>query len=69
MARKVELHLITKDDFSKYEAVRRSGLTNMFDVKMVSELSGLGREMILGIMSNYQELCGMYPDIRTLEKR
>lgn len=36
-----------------YEEVRKSGATNMFDVKTVEMLSGLGRAEILDIMKNY----------------
>lgn len=55
---------ITKENFKAYEAVRESGVTNMFAVKLVSELSGLTREQILYIMENYDELCKKYPDVR-----
>lgn len=47
---------ITQEQFKAYESVRRSGATNMFNTKMVSELSGLDREVILLIMENYEEL-------------
>ena len=55
---------ITKEEFESYESVRESGVTNMFAVKLVSELSGLSREQILYIMENYDELCKKYPDVR-----
>ena len=55
---------ITKDDFASYESVRESGVTNMFAVRTVSELSGLSREQILYIMKNYGELCKKYPGVR-----
>jgi len=48
--------MITKDQFSAYINVQMSGVTNMFDVRTVSELSGLSREQILEIMKNYGEL-------------
>lgn len=47
---------ITHDDFLAYEAyerVRRSGVTNMFDVERVKELSGLSDAQILAIMEHY----------------
>lgn len=58
---------VTKDDFASYESVRVSGVTNMFDIKIVSELSGLSREQILYIMKNYGELCKKYPGVRKEE--
>jgi hypothetical protein len=44
---------ITKDDFKAYLAVQRSGITNMFDVRMVNQLSGLEKPQIFDIMTNY----------------
>jgi len=55
---------ITKEDFAAYEDVRSSGVTNMFDVKTVSMLSGLDRETIIEIMENYSDLMEKYPDVR-----
>jgi hypothetical protein len=47
---------ITKEKFDEYERVRQSGATNMFDVRMVCNLSWLSREEVLSIMNNYGEL-------------
>ena len=47
---------ITKDEFGSYEAVRESGVTNMFNVSVVSDLSGLSKEKIFFIMENYEVL-------------
>ena len=47
---------ITKEQFNSYEDVRLSGVTNMFDVKTVSNLSGLDRATILIIMDKYAEI-------------
>ncbi len=55
---------ITKEDFKSYEVVRKSGVTNMFLVNVVSELSGLCRDKIITIMENYEELMRKYPDVR-----
>ena len=44
---------ITEEKYRTYEAVRRSGLTNMFDVRMVCELSDLAQDEVLDIMKNY----------------
>ena len=51
---------ITQDEFAAYEDVRESGVTNMFNVSVVSDYSGLSREKITDIMSNYQTLCIKY---------
>jgi len=48
---------ITKEDFWDYEAIRRSGRTNMLDVDTVVILSnGLNKEKCFEIMKNYSEL-------------
>ena len=44
---------ITEEKFHAYEAVRRSGVTNMFDLPMVSLLSGLSHREVLLIMKEY----------------
>lgn len=43
-----------------YESVRESGVTNMFAVSTVSELSGLDKNIILAIMKNYGSLREQY---------
>lgn len=48
--------MITKKQFVSYEGVRVSGITNMFNVKLVCQISGLSREKCLKIMDNYSEL-------------
>ena len=53
---------ITQEQFESYEDVRESGVTNMFDVKTVSELSGLEKEEIMTIMQSYGELKEKYND-------
>lgn len=45
--------IITKDDFKRYITVQKSGLTNMFDVRNVMNMSGLEKEQIFDIMKNY----------------
>ena len=55
---------ITKDEFEAYEKVRVSGVTNMFMVNDVSDLSGLERDKIMAIMSGYDELEKKYPGVR-----
>lgn len=44
---------VTEQDFLAYREVQLSGVTNMFDVEMVSQLSGLSRERISDIMKDY----------------
>ena len=47
---------ITNDEFISYEEVRSSGITNMWDVRYVCELSGLGKDKVMFIMKNYSKL-------------
>jgi len=51
---------ITKDQFEAYVDVQMSGVTNMMDVRTVSELSGLERQEIITIMKNYNKLQEKY---------
>ena len=53
---------ITQEQFESYEDVRESGVTNMFDVKTVGELSGLEKEEIMTIMTNYGTLKDKYDE-------
>jgi len=53
---------ITKEQFEAYVDVQMSGVTNMFDVKTVSELSGLEKEEIMAIMESYSELKEKYDE-------
>lgn len=51
---------ITKEEFWAYENVRRSGVTNMFDLVAVSRLSGLDRKTVLEIHKSYSTLKAEY---------
>lgn len=51
---------ITKEQFTAYKKVQQSGVTNMFDVKQVVELSGLKREQVMEIMTNFKSLKEKY---------
>ena len=51
---------ITKEEFEAYTDVQHSGVTNMFDVKTVEMLSGLGRSKIIEIMNKYDILLNKY---------
>jgi hypothetical protein len=53
---------ITKEQFEAYVDVQMSGVTNMFDVKTVGELSGLEKEEIMEIMKNYGTLKDKYDE-------
>ena len=43
-------------DFVKYLDCRDSGVTNMFDLRNVTALTGLSKEQIMYIMKNFSEL-------------
>ena len=53
---------ITQEQFEAYVDVQESGVTNMFDVKTVGELSGLEKEEIMTIMQSYSELKEKYDE-------
>ena len=53
---------ITKENFEAYVDVQMSGVTNMFDVRTVSDLSGLEKEQIMTIMQHYGELKDKYDE-------
>ena len=57
-----KMEKITKQQFEAYVDVQESGVTNMFDVKTVGELSGLEKEQIITIMKNYGELKDKYDE-------
>jgi len=56
---------ITKEQFQAYEDVGESGITNMFDSRVVSKYSGLNREQIVEIMKRYEDLMTLYPEVRS----
>ena len=56
---------ITKEEFERYEEARRGGRTNMLMISNVCSLSGLDKEKVNYIMSNYSELMKKYPDVRS----
>lgn len=51
---------ITKQQFLAYETVRLSGVTNMFDTRVVTKLSELSEAQVLTIMKNYTALKNKY---------
>ena len=56
----IETVNVTQDEFNAYEDVRESGVTNMFNVSVVSDYSGLSKEKIIEIMTNYEILNNKY---------
>ena len=56
----IETVNVTQDEFNAYEDVRESGVTNMFNVSVVSDYSGLSRDKIITIMKNYNTLADKY---------
>ena len=51
---------ITQEEFDAYVEVQMSGVTNMFNVSVVSDYSGLSRDKIITIMENYNTLADKY---------
>ena len=56
----IETVNVTQDEFDAYEDVRISGVTNMINVSVVSDYSGLSKDKIIEIMSNYNTLAQKY---------
>jgi hypothetical protein len=44
---------ITKEKIQTYEDIRQSGVTNMYQVKNVMQLSGLAFDECVELMKNY----------------
>jgi len=63
--------MITKEDFKKYEAVRVSGVCNMFNIDYVKQESGLTRGKILEIMKNYNKYLNQFisKQMQEMEKK
>ena len=57
MAETVKVDML---DFVKYLDVRDSGVTNMFDLRNVTALTGLNKEQCIAIMEQYNELDKKY---------
>ena len=53
---------ISREQFEAYVDVQESGVTNMFDVRTVGDLSGLEKEEIMTIMQSYGELKEKYDE-------
>ena len=61
---KVDWNKITEEELQEYEKVRVSGVTNMWAVDVVEDLSGLDRDTIRSIMEHYTDLNKKYPGVR-----
>lgn len=55
---------ITREQFEAYEAVRASGVTNMWNATLVCKLSNLEKKTVFEIMKRYKELEKQYPGVR-----
>ena len=53
---------ITKEQFEAYVDVQMSGVTNMMNVTLVGELTGLTRNECIEIMKNYGTLKEKYDE-------
>ena len=53
---------ISREQFEAYVDVQESGVTNMVDVRTVSQLSGLEKKQILTIMTSSGELKNKYDE-------
>ena len=51
---------ITKEQFTAYVRVQKSGVTNMFDIRNVTALTGLNKEQSIAINEQYNELDKKY---------
>ena len=51
---------ITQEEFDAYVKVQMSGVTNMLNVSVVSDYSGLSRDKIIEIITNYETLAKRY---------
>ena len=55
---------ITREKFAAYEKVRQSGVTNMFNMELVCQLSGLTEKECFYIMKHYSQLMTAFKDVR-----
>lgn len=52
----------TKEQFEEYVAIRDEGITNMFDLRFITQYSdtGLNKEICIYIMKHFNELAEEY---------
>lgn len=53
---------MNKEKFESYVEIQKSGVTNMWFIDVVSELSGLDRDEVLDIIKNYGKYKEKYGD-------
>ena len=60
-------HMNEKDKFKAYLRVQAGGLTNMWDVRAISDLTGkqVTKNECADIQDRYDELCDKYPELVT----
>ena len=46
---------ITEYQFASYVTVQESGVTNMWNVSLVTDLTGLTKDQCIDIMKNYEK--------------
>ena len=56
----MEIVNITKEDFEAYIEVQNSGVTNMWAIDTVCDLSGLEKNQVMAIISKYSEYEKMF---------
>ena len=66
MAKVLPIEDITKEDFEAYEAVRSSGVVNMFSPQ-VCELAGFSKDVHITIIKHYGDFNKKWPDVRKQE--
>ena len=55
-----KMEKITQEQFEAYVDVQMSGVTNMWNVKLVGEISGLEEKEIMTIMKHYGKIKEKY---------
>ena len=55
---------ITKKQFNSYVTVQESGITNMFNVSLVTDLTGLTKDQCIDIMKNYEEYSKKFASVQ-----
>ena len=61
---------ISEEQFNAFEEVRKSGMTNMFDVPAVIELADgmLKKQEVLTIINNYTDLKSKFETMSVIKK-
>lgn len=54
---------ISKEEFQSFVRVRNSGVTNMFDIRAVSQFSGVEKEQVITIIKNFNSLSRKFPEV------